>query len=799
MAEVEIKKFKKRRAYLKGLITLDIKKINSLTDDQLNCHLLKEFIDKIDSNLVQVEEFDASICEIADEEDLDHILQEARDYHYDTQKTLCEFKVKYDCLFSDKRIPQNIPSKFVKLPLPPIQIQQFEDNSSNPFAYFNFKKAFLNALAGMPNLTDAQKFIYLKGYLLGTALSVVENITVNDEGFDLALKQLDLNFLDIDNIIDKVLGEILNTSEVKSLSEVESLVRSLNNKFIDLQGLGVNLIEVDSAALLLISKFVNRKLPRNFLIELSRTTGSSYPNFIQLFDNYQSIITRLSLGNDEGSGAKPKVNFNSKVHNAQQAKFSNKSTSSNTPNNNFNNNSNKAQFSKPLSSGRCKFCKEIGHTSSKCNRFDTLPARKSRAEELTLCIKCLSDRHRASECPGNKALLPYKCFSCNKSEHHGAMCPHAIKDLGKKVLSCQSGSEIFVPFISLKVGRGRKSFKCCFLLDTGAQFSVINKQLVDSKLGDYCGAPLSRLVSSFGLPARVSEGFHLVADLTMPCGTKSSCLFFALENFSLSLQIPMLPSVVKNLESAGYSVCSNYPGRNSDSVNIVGILGNDILQEFSQLDLGSVELFNFKVRVIKLANGIIPFGSVVNFVHPSQRKLFYKKIDSYELCDRIKPLVRQVESCPIVDSNNKGFQNNQKYNVKPKSVNFIPNKDINLVSDCNIETKVFYNSSLNLETEQPSKPSNKRLLEFIPPKQLGKQKFLVNFAVNPVGYKFDPLNEIFPDSCVEYGLDNFYSLESVGIKDENSLPYEDIQVAEFAKSISFYDGHYHVQLPWKRI
>ena len=66
---------------------------------------------------------------------------------------------------------QNLPSspavnsKVVKLPLPPIQISSFENNLNNPFEYFNFKKAFCNALAGMPNLTDAQRFIYLKGYL----------------------------------------------------------------------------------------------------------------------------------------------------------------------------------------------------------------------------------------------------------------------------------------------------------------------------------------------------------------------------------------------------------------------------------------------------------------------------------------------------------------------------------------------------------------------------------------------------------------------------------------------------------
>ena len=71
--------------------------------------------------------------------------------------------------------------KTVKLPLPPITLESFENNISDPFAYFTFKKTFLNALAGIPNLTNAQKLIYLKNFVKGEALSTVEHVTANDE------------------------------------------------------------------------------------------------------------------------------------------------------------------------------------------------------------------------------------------------------------------------------------------------------------------------------------------------------------------------------------------------------------------------------------------------------------------------------------------------------------------------------------------------------------------------------------------------------------------------------------------
>ena len=134
----------RRRAYVKGLITHDINKIKGLTDEELSKHLLSDFIQKINSNLLLVEDFDISLGEEIKDEELEAFVASNRDYHFEIQKTLSEFKLKFDRLFSENNIPEK-PSKLVKLPLPPIQINPFENNASNPFACFNFKNAFLNA------------------------------------------------------------------------------------------------------------------------------------------------------------------------------------------------------------------------------------------------------------------------------------------------------------------------------------------------------------------------------------------------------------------------------------------------------------------------------------------------------------------------------------------------------------------------------------------------------------------------------------------------------------------------------
>ena len=63
-------------------------------------------------------------------------------------------------------------NRTVKPPLPPITLEVFENNSSDLYAYFTFKKSFLNALACIPTLTIAQKLTYLKDFVRGEILTL---------------------------------------------------------------------------------------------------------------------------------------------------------------------------------------------------------------------------------------------------------------------------------------------------------------------------------------------------------------------------------------------------------------------------------------------------------------------------------------------------------------------------------------------------------------------------------------------------------------------------------------------------
>ena len=76
---------------------------------------------------------------------------------------------------------------------------------------------------------------------------------------------------------------------------------------------------------------------------------------------------------------------------------------------------------------------------------------------------------------------------------------------------------------------------------------------------------------------------------------------------------------------------------------------------------------------------------------------------------------------------------------------------------------------------------------------------MVNFVLHPNKSYFSPLESLYPDSAVEHGLEQMFSLDSVAYIDEpNQLAESDIElVSEFKKGIQFKDDKYYVNLPWK--
>ena len=232
----------------------------------------------------------------------------------------------------------------------------------------------------------------------------------------------------------------------------------------------------------------------------------------------------------------------------------------------------------------------------------------------------------------------------------------------------------------------------------------------------------------------------------------------AVENLSFQLTFPMLNNVADNMHVSSVPLHSDYPYQGGETVEVLGILGIDVLQHTKPYSQEELWIHGKRANFIKLPRDYIPFGSAELFLSSGESKIPCKR-----LAEKLVPWEGESSSNIAV-----GFKNKRKKRAKRTTVSDAVPNDVNV--------KDFREKSSDVKNQN---------FEFTPPKKvIGMYKYMVNCALQPPASQFDSLREALLCADVEYGLDNFYNLESIVIKDEGSS-YELEQVQNRSDSISF--------------
>ena len=192
----------------------------------------------------------------------------------------------------------------VSFKLPDLKLPSFEDNLS-PFDFQTFITTFDNTIKLVPNLTAEAKFLYLKNSLKGKALSLVQNLIVNDEVFLEAMQILEEQFLNKSEIINYCLEKIITYKNCYGHREVEEFINFVNQKLLELRKLDVKFDDNDGGFLML-SYLARSKLPKNFLQEVIRRTASNFPNYVQIAEHAPSIIKMFEVSSKSNSSESSK-------------------------------------------------------------------------------------------------------------------------------------------------------------------------------------------------------------------------------------------------------------------------------------------------------------------------------------------------------------------------------------------------------------------------------------------------------------------------------------------------------------
>ena len=133
----------------------------------------------------------------------------------------------------------------------------------------------------------------------GKALALIESFPVSDANFNNVYPLLKTKFFDENILVVTILDKMLNWPAItnNSIEQVQELLTFLKFKLAELAELKVSYRTEEKSVIILLSLVVRKKIPRSFLMELTRKTGSSYPLLDEILQHSSDIIKLLQIRN----------------------------------------------------------------------------------------------------------------------------------------------------------------------------------------------------------------------------------------------------------------------------------------------------------------------------------------------------------------------------------------------------------------------------------------------------------------------------------------------------------------------
>ena len=290
------------------------------------------------------------------------------------------------------------------IPPPRLQCLKFSGRMSNKFEFKNSLAQFYKCVSSVSS--DKAKLSLLKSYLTGYAAQLISYLTLEEANYEVAMKLLTEEFLDIPLIVDEIFKQLLDTSSKYDANFINRK-QFLSETRMDLSELrtsyNLDFFEEETPGFRIISHIVCVKLPSILQRELVHKVDTNYPTIKDIFDNYNENIKTLIK-------TSRKNNFNPKRNNANPNKEKN-----NNPKAESKNVSALENFTIRADSilSCCKLCKKEGHLMSRCSTYANAQTRQARCRELNICTLCTSTRHKMKDCRGKRTRLPFKCSLCN--------------------------------------------------------------------------------------------------------------------------------------------------------------------------------------------------------------------------------------------------------------------------------------------------------------------------------------------------------------------------------------------------
>ena len=730
-----------KRAGFKSRITSALNNLDKLNPEELSLEAFSARRKDILHYLGKVDETNDSIIDLYDAaqfaEDDGNRVQEM-DSQVDYRNSVTDKLATFERVLSKDDTKKKPDNEFkIGVKMPEIKCKTFSGKSTDKFEFKNFLKQFQNCVDSCERLTDSGKLNYLKGYLTDYAFSTISHLSISDENYQVAISTLKDEFLDEKFIIDESLKQLLvmHPKYDANFVGVKVYVNTCKNILHELKIYGVDLLNEGSAGCTLISHIIFQKLPSSVKRELIRKANDNYPTIVELFANFNEILkTLLKTTNQNRHEMKDES-----VRPKNQNKF-NKFNGKNSPQN---------------------FPDANQGKRSTLENFETSTSPSNEQSRSRFCKFCVSHGHSMTYCTRFKTVDARKarckelrlCAFCSSNKHTNEECPGKENKLSFPCYFCNSNAHITALCHRIKIGKPTVS-NLCINMNTISSYQPYLLPIVtlSFKRGKY-SHKVKCLLDDGSQRSYISQE---VMDI-LNCDVYNwSHLDYDVKTF--------LGSLKRSFKECVMDI--SIPGGREMPLPVLIDKEFDIKLHVSDLPIA---VNNIKSQGLKLAD---PFLDEHGEVICLQGLLGVDIIQFIPQMDKIKCM------------------NGAAWKLATGIVPF-----------GNIMHFLHQNQITSIEDEISARSNNSSTcINFINAVQTygDDNPTHINYVLKPKKTYFSPLEDTFPESSVEQGLENMFGLESVGcstISDTQSI-YDIDKVEDFKSKIKFKDQKYSVALPW---
>ncbi|XP_050509064.1 uncharacterized protein LOC126886242 [Diabrotica virgifera virgifera] len=343
-------------------------------------HLIREFED------IQ-REIEASLDQVSEEEINHRIEFNSLYYSTVTSAELIINNSSSTCEHNSSSAQQS--TNIIGITLPSLHLQKFSGSYDQ---WFFFRDSFEAIIIQNKNISDIQKYHYLKSCVSGSAEKVIQSLTVSSSNFIVAWNLLLDRFENKELLIHNHIKSMFNIKQIKenSSSSLRYLVDTITSNLRSLQSLKEPVDKWDSLLTYIVLEKLDADIAHDW--EKNKTKNSSFQDFMTFLSNKANVLEKIEQST------------NHVRHSSDKSQCSSHSSNKSFKTRSFVTNQS-ATFS-------CAFCRG-DHKIYTCEEFLKLNVH-SRIEEVkkrSLCLNCLHVGHISSTCKYGK------CKHCKRKHH----------------------------------------------------------------------------------------------------------------------------------------------------------------------------------------------------------------------------------------------------------------------------------------------------------------------------------------------------------------------------------------------